>query len=67
MIDDNLQRHCRCSCVRRRGSEEAIDTSGAAGEVERQEKPNEMGPKYQLIWARDVDVSWDAEDSWNGK
>ncbi|KAK1925654.1 NmrA-like protein [Papiliotrema laurentii] len=33
----------------------------------RREHPEDLGPKYQLIWARNVGVSWDFADTWNAR
>lgn len=33
----------------------------------REERPEDVGPKYQLIWARNVGVSWDVGDTWNAR
>ncbi|WVW85947.1 hypothetical protein I302_107985 [Kwoniella bestiolae CBS 10118] len=36
-------------------------------EVRRKRDPEDVGPKYALIWARNIGVSWDVGVTWNGK
>ncbi|WVQ67204.1 uncharacterized protein L199_005399 [Kwoniella botswanensis] len=36
-------------------------------EEKRKADPEDLGPKYGLIWARNVGVSWDIKDTWNAK
>ena len=33
----------------------------------REARPDELGPKYQLIWARNKGVSWEVQNTWNGR
>jgi threonine dehydrogenase-like Zn-dependent dehydrogenase len=35
-------------------------------QLAREKRPDDVGPKYQSIWARNVGVAWDVRDTWNG-
>ena len=32
-----------------------------------EQRPDDLGPKYQLIWARNIGVSWNVKDTYNAR